>query len=127
MFDEVFKHMLLGRWAIRIIEVTAITVTMAAICQELEKPKEERRWHGKVGFIPYDFRLPTIERVKALWWNPDDSQIIALPVWGIGWGINFFALFERMRIIGEIYVTEEDFLMPTPTLRRILEHRPANS
>lgn len=117
--------MSLGRWVIRIIEAAAITVTLAAVCQELEKTKEERQWHGRVGFIPYDFRIPTIEKIKELWWNPDDSRIIAPPVWGIGWGINLFALFERMRIIGEIYVTEEDFLMPTPTIRRILENRPA--
>jgi hypothetical protein len=117
--------MALGKWLIRIIEAAAITVTLAAVCQELEKPREERNWNGRVGFIPYDFRLPTIARVKELWWNPDNSRIIAPPVWGIGWGINFYALLERMRIIGEIYVTEEDFLMPTPTLRKILEKRPA--
>jgi hypothetical protein len=117
--------MSLGRWVIRIIEAAAITVTLAAVCQELEKPKEERQWHGKVGFIPYDFRPPTIERVKERWWNPDDSRIIAPPVWGIGWGINFYTLLEKMRVIGEYYVTEDDFLMPTPTLRKILENRPA--
>jgi hypothetical protein len=117
--------MALGKWLIRIIEAAVITVTLAAVCQEMEKPREERRWHGRVGWIPYDFRLPTIGRVRELWWNPDNSRIIALPVWGIGWGINFYALLERMRIIGEIYVTEEDFLMPTPTLRKILEKRPA--
>jgi hypothetical protein len=117
--------MALGKWLIRIIEAAAVTVTLAAVCQEMEKPREERCWHGRVGFIPYDFRLPTIARVRELWWNADNSRIIALPVWGIGWGINFYALLERMRIIGEIYVTEEDFLMPTPTLRKILEKRPA--
>jgi hypothetical protein len=117
--------MTLGRWLIRMIEAAAITVTLAAVCQELEKPKEERRWHGKVGFVPYDFRMPTFERVKELWWNPDSNRIFAPSLWGIGWGINFYTLFERMRIIGEYYVTEDDFLMPTPTLRKILEKRPS--
>ena len=67
--------MSMGKWLIRMIEAAAITVTLAAVCQELEKPKEERRWHGKVGFIPYDFRLPTMERVKESLWNPDNSRI----------------------------------------------------
>jgi hypothetical protein len=40
--------MTLGRWLIRIIEAAAITVTLAAVCQELEKPKEERNWHGRL-------------------------------------------------------------------------------
>jgi len=117
----------MGKWLIRIIEAAVVTVTLAAVCQELEKPKEERNWHGKVGFIPYDFRLPTIERVKELCWNPDDSRIFTPGVWGIGWAINFYTLLEKMRVIGEYYVTEDDFLMPTPTLRKILENRPVMS
>ena len=116
--------MAMGKWLIRMIEAAAITISLAAVCQELEKPKEERRWQGKVGFIPYDFRIPTIERVKELCWNPDDSRIFTPGVWGIGWTINFYTLLEKMRIIGEYYVTEDDFLMPTPTLRKILENRP---
>jgi hypothetical protein len=119
--------MSLSRWLVRIVEAAAITVTLAAVCQELEKPEEERSWHGRVGFVPYDFRPPTFEKVKELCWNVDSSRIFAPAVWGIGWGINFYALFERMRINGEYYVTEDDFLMPTPTLRRILENRPAIS
>src|SRR4030042_2921469 len=119
--------MTLGRWLIRIAEAAAITVPIAAVCQELEKPEAERSWHGRVGFVPYDFRPPTFERVKELCWNPDNARIFTRAVWGIGWAINFYALFERMRIIGEYYVTEDDFLMPTPTLRRILENRPTIS
>ena len=114
----------MGKWLIRIIEAAVITVTLAAVCQELEKPKEERRWQGKLGFIPYDFRIPTIERVKEFCWNPDDSRIFTPGVWGIGWTINLYTLLEKMRVIGEIYVTEDDFLMPTESLRKILENRP---
>ena len=113
-----------GKWIIRLIEAAAVTITLAAVCQELEKPAEERRWHGKVGFIPYDFRPPTVSRIKELCWNPDDSRIFTASLWGIGWAINFYALFERMRIIGEYYVTEDDFLMPTESLRKILVNRP---
>ena len=119
--------MALGRWLVRIVEAAAITVTIAAVCQELEKTEEERSWHGRVGFIPYDFRPPTVARIKELCWNPESGKIFAPALWGIGWAINFYTLFERMRIIGEYYVTEDDFLMPTPTLRRILENRPATA
>jgi len=118
------KTMSAGKWIIRLAQAAAITVTLAAVCQELEKPPEERRWHGKLGFIPYDFRPPTVPRIKELCWNPDDNRIFTSSVWGVGWGINFYALFERMRIIGEYYVTEDDFLMPTESLRKILENRP---
>jgi hypothetical protein len=115
----------MGReWIIRLIQAAAITVTIAAVCQEMEKPKEERHWHGKIGFIPYDFRLPTIERLKESYWNPASSRIFTSEVLGIGWAINFYALLEKLRIIGESYASEEDFLMPTKSLRDVLENRP---
>jgi hypothetical protein len=115
----------MGReWLIRLVQAAAITITIAAVCQELEKPKEERQWYGKVGFIPYDFRLPTLERLKEAYWNPDDSRIFSSRVLGIGWGINLFALLEKLRLIGESYASEENFLMPTKSLRKVLEHRP---
>lgn len=109
-------------WFIRLIEAAAITITLAAICQELEKPKEERHWHGKVCFIPYDFRPPTVERFKESYWNPDDSRIFTSEVFGIGWAINFYTLLEKLRLIGESYASEEDFLMPTQSMRDVLEH-----
>ena len=111
-------------WFIRLVQATAITVTLAAICQELEKPREERQWHGKVGFIPYDFRLPTVERLKESYWNPDSNRIFTPEVLGIGWAINFYALLEKLRMIGESYTSEEDFLMPTQSLKKVLEDRP---
>jgi hypothetical protein len=113
-------------WFIKMAQAAAITVTLAAICQEMEKPKEERTWHGRLGFIPYDFRLPTFRRVKDSYWNPDSDRIFTPEVWGIGWGINFHALFERFRVISESYLSEEDFLMPTQSLKKILENRPAS-
>ena len=109
----------------RILQVTAITLTIAALCQELEKPKEERKWHGRVGFVPYDFRLPTIERLKESYWNPHNSRICTPEVFGIGWAINLYALLERLRSIGEAYISEEDFLMPTKEMKELLAHPPA--
>lgn len=109
----------MGKWLIRLIEAAAVTVTIAAVCQELEKPPEERHWHGKLGFIPYDFRVPTINRVKETFWNAEDERIFTKMLWGVGWGINFYALLEKMRMVGDLYLTEDDFLMPTESLRRI--------
>lgn len=111
-------------WIVRFVEAAVVTIALAAVCQELEKPKEERHWHGKVGFIPYDFRIPTIERIQESYWNPDTSQVFLPGGIGLGWAINFHALLEKMRIVGESYYSEDEFLMPNPTLRRILENRP---
>ncbi len=111
------------KWFIRMIQATAITITLAAVFQELEKPKEERKWHGTTaGFIPYDFRFPTIERIKEAYWNPYDSRILSSEVFGIGWAINFYALMERLRLIGQGDGSEEDFLMPGQHMREVLTH-----
>ena len=109
------------QWLIRILQVTVFTLTLAAVCQELEKPREERRWHGKVaGIVPYDFRLPTIERLKESYWNPYESRVFTPPVFGLGWAINLCALLENLRIIEED-VSEESFLMPTESMKKAMK------
>ncbi len=41
-------------------------IAVVAIIQELRKPPDEGTWHGKVAdFVPYDFRMPTIGRVRS--------------------------------------------------------------
>jgi len=111
-------------WLLNLVEAAVVTVAVAAVCKELEKPKEERHWHGKLGIIPYDFRVPTLERLKEAYWNTESNQVISDTVMGIGWAVNFYAILEKMRIVGESYYSEDDFLMPTPTLRKVLELRP---
>lgn len=73
-------------------------VGVIAIVGELRKPPSERTWHGTVGgLIPYDFRIPTADRVRATYWNPD-GPIISGKLWGVGWSPNFGAvrrLFNR--------------------------------
>ena len=111
------------KWLTRMLQATAITVTLVAVCQELGQPGEERKWHGQVaGFIPYDFRLPTVERFKESYWNPYESRVFAPEVFGIGWAINFHALLEKIRLIGEGDGSEEDFLMPGPHMKEVLTH-----
>ena len=61
----------------------------AAVVQELRKPAGEREWIGKLaGFVPYDLRPPTLERVIAEWWSPEDPRILMPHAFGVGWGIN---------------------------------------
>jgi hypothetical protein len=67
-------------------------IGVIAVIQELRKPHDERTWTGKVAdFVPYDFRRPTIERVRSTYWNPD-GPVIAGKVFGVGWSPNFGAL-----------------------------------
>ena len=67
-------------------------IGVVAIIQELRKPASERTWTGKVAdLVPYDFRIPTIERVRSTYWNPK-GPIISGKVFGVGWAPNFGAL-----------------------------------
>jgi len=72
-------------------------IGIIAVFQELRKPAEERTWHGKVGdLIPYDFRMPTMARVRDTYWNPEGS-IISSKAFGVGWAPNLGALTRMFR------------------------------
>jgi len=69
----------------------------AAVYRELQKPPEERTWHGRIaGLVPYDFRLPTLERLRQAYWNPDEPRIFTDRVLGVGWAINFYSLLQGL-------------------------------
>ena len=106
----------------RMIQATAISLILVAVCQEMEKPEKERTWHGTIaGFIPYDFRIPTMERFREAYWNPYESRIFSPEVFGAGWAINFYALLERLSLFRQ-GISEADFLMPGPRMKKVLTH-----
>ena len=74
---------------VRLIRTLAWMAFAAAIYQELRKPPEARTWNGKVaGIVPYDFRLPTIDRLREAYWDPDNEQVFSEKVFGVGWAVN---------------------------------------
>jgi hypothetical protein len=85
-----------GRLSLQSIWRLALLILgLIAVAQELRKPPEERTWNGKVaGFVPYEFRLPTIDRLRDTYWNPDGA-ILTSKLWGVGWAINLGALKSR--------------------------------
>ena len=113
-------------WFSGLVKATVITLTMAAVLQELEKPPAEREWHGKIaGCVPYDFRLPTLERIRETYWNPNNSHLLTPEAFGVGWAVNIHALLERLRLIGQHFGSEEDFLMPTKSIKEVITNSPA--
>lgn len=62
---------------------------MAALVKELRLPRGERTWHGSVaGLVPYDFRVPTAQRVRERVWAPDADRVFSPTVFGVGWTVN---------------------------------------
>ena len=79
------------RRARRLVRFAAFGLVVAAVATELSKPKPERTWEGRVlGVVPYDFRLPTWQRVKEAYWNPDSDRLFSDRVFGVGWAVNLY-------------------------------------
>ena len=77
---------------------------IAAIYQELRKPPEERTWHGKVlGSVPYDFRVPTVERLRDAYWSPETDRVFSDRVFGVGWAVNIPVAARRLSEIVSQY------------------------
>lgn len=68
----------------------------AVVVRELRKPPDERTWEGKLGFIPYDLRRPTLERARSRWWNKDDPHVFVPKVFGVGWTVNLATVAEKV-------------------------------
>ncbi len=70
-------------------------LVVAALRDQLRLPPQERTWHGRIaGKIPYDFRPPTAERIRAAFWNKNTSEILVPHAFGIGWTINLYPLLH---------------------------------
>lgn len=81
------------------LKVLAAGLAIAAVIKELRLPKEERTWHGVlVGFVPYDFRIPTVDKIKKTFWDPAGT-IVVNRAFGIGWTINLGALVAKARAL----------------------------
>ena len=74
--------------------ILLVLYVITAIVQQLQRPPEERTWYGKIAGIPYDFRLPTVERIRETFWNKNTSKIFLPQVFGIGWSINLYPIIH---------------------------------
>jgi hypothetical protein len=88
----------------KLIRTLAWVALAAALYQELKKPAEERTWHGKVlGSVPYDFRVPTFERFRDAYWDPDTDRVFSDKVIGVGWAVNIPVAARRLSEIVSQY------------------------
>ena len=85
----------------RLLRLVILGVAVAALREQLGRPPEERTWFGRIGPVPYDFRLPTLEQFKASYWNPDSERIFSDRVLGVGWAINFAQVLKIARELRE--------------------------
>ena len=73
----------------RVVRTLVWVSLFAAVYQELKKPAQERTWHGRVlGVVPYDFRLPSWQRLREAYWDPSTERVFTDRVFGVGWAVN---------------------------------------
>ena len=75
--------------------ITAMVAVLAgvAVVQQLRRPQAERTWHGKVLGVPYDFRRPTLARLREKWWNRD-GPLFTPHTFGVGWSLNLYRVMH---------------------------------
>ena len=83
-------------WLIRMAVVGAVA---GAVYVELRKPAEQRTWNGRLlGVVPYDFRVPSLERLREAYWNPRSPKIFTARPLGVGWAVNIPTLLRRLGV-----------------------------
>ncbi len=70
----------------KIVQATIAAAFAATAVHAYREGKSHGRYYG----IPFDFRVPTIDRVRQRMWNPDDPRVITPTVFGAGWSINLY-------------------------------------
>jgi hypothetical protein len=75
----------------------AVAMVISALGRALSKPAAERTWQGKVWqVVPYDFRVPTLARVRERVWAPDRPSLFSPQVFGVGWTLNVGRVYRML-------------------------------
>ncbi len=64
-----------------------------------EHPPEKT---GKFLGAPYDWRRPTVARLKQRWWNANDRRIFTPKSFGWGWGVNLREIAARLHLVNRL-------------------------
>ncbi|MEZ4521041.1 MAG: DUF5808 domain-containing protein [Thermomicrobiales bacterium] len=84
--------------AINIVATAASMILLAlALWDQLVRDPEHRTRHGQVFGVPYDFRRPTLSKIKERFWDPQDSRLLTPHVFGVGWSVNVGRLAALVR------------------------------
>jgi hypothetical protein len=76
----------------QVLAAAGAALVGAAVLTELSKPAGERAWHGNVAGVPYDLRPPTMARMQASLWDPNNPALLVPQVFGVGWSVNLATL-----------------------------------
>jgi hypothetical protein len=72
--------------------VAVASLLGGAIAQQLRRPLSERTWYGTIAGVPYDFRPPTPDKLRATFWNKNTAHVLVPQAFGVGWTVNVYPL-----------------------------------
>ena len=81
-----------ARWRTITMLFTLVTVVYAV---------KTRRSHGTLLKVPFEFRMPTLARIRERWWNPEDERVFTPGVLGVGWTLNAYQLLRRLGLVAK--------------------------
>jgi hypothetical protein len=82
-----------------LIRTAIIGSLLGALYVELRKPPEQRTWHGRLlGVVPYDFRVPSLDRLREAYWNPQSPKLFTDRPLGVGWSVNIPTALRRIGV-----------------------------
>ena len=90
------------RGVIRWRTITAL-FTLATVAYAIRN----RRSHGAFVGVPFEFRVPTVRRVRERWWNPADGRMLTPHVFGVGWSLNLHMVLKRLGLLKEHESTDD--------------------
>jgi len=70
-----------------------------AILASRKLEREGVRLEGEFLGVPYDFRPPTLGKIRERCWNPDDPRLLTPHIFGWGWMVNFYALAQSLGLL----------------------------
>ena len=69
----------------------ALTVAAAVYAYRTKQPE------GRILNVPYDFRMPTMDKVRSRVWNRDEPRVFTPAIFGVGWSLNLFQVVRQLR------------------------------
>jgi hypothetical protein len=82
---------------LKLVAAAAGALAGAAVAKELDKPTDQRDWHGDVAGVPYDLRPPTVEKLRRSAWDPENPKLFVPHAFGVGWSVNLARVAGMLR------------------------------
>ena len=94
-----------------------LLTAIAAVYKELRTPPAQRTWNGRLfGVVPYDFRVPSLDRLREAYWNKDTDAVLTDRPLGVGWAVNLPPLLRRAGLMSERRPAARSTQGGTPTV-----------